>query len=210
MRIVAAFGSPRKGGNSDTLAEAFLHEAERLGADVERFRLNTLKFQGCIACNECKTKTERCVLKDDLAPALDAVREADTLLIATPVYFGDMPSQLKAFMDRCYSFYKPNYFARKDRSRLPPGKNLVFVISQRAPESFFVDFIQRYNFIFKAFGFNTPHLIRGCELGDNRNAAADRGDLLEKARSTARRVLAGEPSDANIAPYRLSVDERAI
>jgi len=201
MKIVAVFGSPRKGGNSDTLAEIFLQEAERMGAEVERFRLKDLKYNGCIACNSCKTKSEKCVLKDDLIPVLEAVRETETLLVSTPVYFFDMPSQLKAFMDRWYSFFKPNYFARKDLSRLPSGKNVIFVTSQRAPESLFMDFIQRYNYMFKLFGFKRMHLIRGCKLGDDLNDAAKREDLLEKARQTASRVLAGEPSDADIPPY---------
>jgi multimeric flavodoxin WrbA len=207
MKIVAVFGSPRKGGNSDTLAEVFLQEAEGIGAEVERFRLKELKYGGCIACNSCKTKSETCVLKDDLIPVLEAVREAETLLVATPVYFFDMPSQVKAFMDRWYSFFKPNYFARKDISRLPSGKNVIFVTSQRAPESLFMDFIQRYNYMLKLFGFKRMHLIRGCKLGDDLDDADKREDLLEKARETASKVLAGEPSDAHIPPYSRQGDK---
>lgn len=201
MKITAIFGSPRPKGNSTALAEAFLQEAERLGAEVERFRLNTMNYQGCIACNSCKTKTEHCVLQDDLSFVLEAVREAETLLIATPVYALDMPSKLKAFIDRCYSFFKPHYYKRKDRSRLPPGKKMIFVLAQRAPETMFIDFVQRYDYMFKLLGIKTMYLIRGCELGDDLDAAARRGDLIEQARETARRVMAGEPVDTAIPPY---------
>jgi len=201
MKITAILGSPRLNGNSTTLAESFLQEAERLGAEVERFRLNTMNYQGCVGCNLCKTKTDHFVLQDDLSFVLEAVREAETLLIATPVYALDMPSQLKAFIDRCYSFFKPHYYKRKDRSRLPSGKKIIFVLAQRAPETMFIDFVQRYDYMFNLLGLKIAYLIRGCELGDDLDAAAKRGDLIEQARETARRVMAGEPVDTAIPPY---------
>jgi putative NADPH-quinone reductase len=201
MKIAAVFGSPRKKGNSETLAEAFLQEAERLGAEVERFHLNQMTYRGCIACYSCKKKGEQCALNDDLSPVLDAVYKAETVLLATPVYFFDMPSQLKAFVDRWYSFFKPHFHETNDISRLPSGKNAVFVVTQKAPDSIFVDFVQRYDFMFKIFGFRPMHLIRGCDLGDSRSTASRREELLEKARETARRVMAGKPSDAGISPY---------
>ncbi len=196
MRIAAVFGSPRRSGNSETLAETFLQEAERLGAEVERFHLSGMSYQGCIACYACKKKLEQCALDDDLTPVLKSVYEADALLVATPVYFFDMPSQLKAFVDRWYSFFKPRFHETHDISRLPEGKDVIFVVSQRAPENVFIDFIQRYDLMFRLFGFKPMHLVRGCDLGDSRSAASKRPDLLEKARKAAGRVMAGEPADA--------------
>jgi multimeric flavodoxin WrbA len=198
MKIVAVFGSPRNKGNSATLAEAFLHEAEHLGANVERYHLNSMNYQGCRACYSCKKKSEHCALDDDLTPVLKAVYKAETLLVATPVYFFDMPAQLKAFIDRWYSFFKPHFHETNDISRLPEGKNIIFVVTQRAPENVFIDFIQRYDLVFKLFGFKPMYLIRGCDLGDSRSAAAKRADLLDMARMTARKVIAGDPSDSDI------------
>jgi multimeric flavodoxin WrbA len=198
MKIVAVFGSPRKNGNSATIAEAFLQEAERLGASVERFHLNSMNYQGCIACYSCKKKGEQCALNDDLTPLLNAVYEAETLLVATPVYFFDMPAQLKAFIDRWYSFFKPRFHETTDISRIPKGKNIVFIVTQRAHDDVFIDFIQRYDLVFKLFRFNPMYLIRGCDLGDSRSAAAKRPDLLEMAQITAGKVMAGEPSDSDI------------
>lgn len=202
MKITAIFGSPRARGNSATLAEAFLQETEKLGAEVERFHLNNMNYAGCQGCNACKTKTERCVLQDDLSAVLESVRLTETILIATPVYAFDIPSQLKALIDRWYSFFQPYYYHGKDVSRLPPDKNIVFVVAQRAPEKTFIDLVQRYDFMFKLFAFRPMHLIRGCNLGDDPGAAARRGDLLELARDTARRVIAGEPSVTEVMPYQ--------
>ncbi len=201
MKITALFASPRKGMNSETMAETFLQEAERLGAQVERFRLSDLKYRGCIVCDGCKTKSEKCVLKDDLARVLDAVTQTDTLVLATPIYFGDGSSLFKAFMDRWYSFFKPNYFARDDKSRLPAGKDMAFVVSQGAPENAFWEFIQRYGRIFTMFGFKKMHLIRGCQLRNEPDVAANRPALLEQAKETARQVMAGKPSTLDLPPY---------
>lgn len=209
MKIAAVLGSPRKNGNSETLAEAFLEEAERLGAQVERFRLSALTYQGCTACLACKTTSEHCVLEDDLTPVLDALTEADTFLLAVPLYFLDMPSQVKALVDRWFSFLKPGHLTRPDASRLLAGKQMVLVVSQGAPESYFLDFVIRYHFIFKLLGFQPMHLIRGARLSNDPHDAAKRDDLLDKARTTARKVLAGEPSDADIPPYALRGGKRA-
>jgi putative NADPH-quinone reductase len=201
MKMVAVFGSPRKEGNSWTLAEAFLEVIEKSGAEVTRFHLRKMRYSGCIACNACKKKAARCTLDDDLAPLLEAVREAEGLLVAAPVYFYDVPSQLKALMDRWYSFFKPDYFGRKDPSRLAPGKTGVLVVAQRAPEAFFGDVVQRYAHMLRRFGFGHVHAVRGGGLGDALDAAARRPDLLEMARRTAKSVLDGEPPDPAIPEY---------
>ncbi len=203
MNIAAVLGSPRKGGNSEALAEAFLEEAEGLGAKVTRFRLRGMAYQGCRGCYSCKTKSERCVVKDDLTGVLEAMAEADTVLFATPVYFLDLPAQAKALLDRCFAFFKPGDLEHADPKRLSPGKDFVFVVTQGAPERYFVDFVQRYDFVFRILGFKSTHLIRGCNLGEGRDEALGREDLLEAARAAARRVLAGEPSASEIPPYAL-------
>jgi multimeric flavodoxin WrbA len=201
MKIAAVFGSPRKGANSETIAEAFLQEAQKLGAQVERFSLCRMKFQGCIACMACKTKGEVCGLHDDLTAALQAVSGADVVLLATPVYFFDMPSLMKGFIDRWFSFFKPDYFKRKDLSRLASGKKIVFIVTQGAPETSFADFIGRYDFIFRLFGFEPMYLVRGCAMAPSPDAASKRPELLEKARRIAGLVMAGQPSEDSIPPY---------
>ena len=100
MNITAVFGSPRAKGNSETLGEAFLQEAERGGAKVERFHVNRLDISGCQSCYACKKDRESCVLKDDATTILESVRVCDVLLLAFPVYFFDLPAQMKALIDR--------------------------------------------------------------------------------------------------------------
>ena len=90
MKIVCLLGSPRPKGNSTAMAGKFCETALGLGAEVTTFALNKLKYRGCQACMTCKTKLEKCVLKDDLAEVLDAIRNAEVLVLATPIYFSDI------------------------------------------------------------------------------------------------------------------------
>ena len=85
MKIVCLLGSPRPKGNSAAMASKFCETAQSLGAEVTTFALNKLKYRGCQACMTCKTKLDKCVLKDDLAEVLDAIRNAEVLVLATPI-----------------------------------------------------------------------------------------------------------------------------
>ena len=87
-----------------------------------------MEFQGCQGCGGCKTKSQTCILEDDLTPVLQAVRDADLLVLASPVYFGDLSGQLKCFFDRTYSYFNPDFSCR-----MPPGKRAVMVLIQANP-----------------------------------------------------------------------------
>lgn len=162
MKIVCLHGSPRAKGNSSALAKRFCDKAKALGAKVQAFSLNKLTFRGCQACMACKTGSETCVLKDDLAKVLEAVGRCDILVMASPIYYGDISSQLKAFVDRTFSFLSADYTTNPHPSRLAPGKKLVFMLTQGQPdETQFDDVFPRYEAFFRWYGFET-YLIRAC------------------------------------------------
>lgn len=163
MKIVCLLGSPREKGNSSTIASHFCRTAERLGAQVKIFALNKLRYQGCQGCMACKTKLDRCVLEDDLAAVLDAVRDTDVLVLASPVYYWDVSSQLKAFIDRTYSYLVPDFYTNPVPSRLDPGKKLVFILAQGHPDqNLFTDIFPKFDYFFKMYGFDETRLIRAC------------------------------------------------
>jgi multimeric flavodoxin WrbA len=166
MKIACVLGSPRVKGNSATIARRFLDTAEALGAETETFSLNKLSYRGCQACYACKTRLDRCILKDDLSPVLDAVKAADVLVLATPTYYGDITGQLKCFTDRTYSFLKPDYLTNSQPSRLTAGKKLLFIITQGHPdEAMFNHVFPLYDQFFKWYGYAESRLIRACGVG---------------------------------------------
>jgi multimeric flavodoxin WrbA len=189
MKIVCLLGSPRPKGNSVAITNRFCDTAQRLGADVQSFSLNKLKYRGCQACMTCKTKLDRCVLKDDLADVFDAVREADVLVMATATYYGEVTSQLKGFIDRSFSFLTPDYMTNPNPSRLQPGKKLVFVQTQAEPdEKQFADVFPRYEAFFKWYGFKDSYLIRACGVLDAGDVET-REDVMKKAEETAEKIM---------------------
>jgi len=188
-KIVCLFGSPRTKGNSAVIARHFNETAENMGAEVKTFSLNKLQYKGCQACMACKTKLDRCVQKDDLTEILDAVRDADILVLATPVYYGDVSAQLKAFIDRTFSYLVPDYATNPNPSRLPPGKKLVFIQTQGHPdENQFADIFPRYSSFLKWYGFDNQYLIRACGVM-GAGEAESRANVMKLTEETAKKVL---------------------
>lgn len=189
MKVVTLLGSPRTNGNTATLAKAFNETAKMSGADVETFILNKFELKGCQACDACKTKSDQCVLEDDLAQVLEAVKNTDVLVLATPIYFADITAQLKMFIDRCYSYLEP-FETVPEASRLKPGKKMVLITAQNRTDDLFAEVCAKYRMIFEFLGFKQSYLIRGCELmGVNDLKKKNRDDLVELARETANKII---------------------
>ena len=172
MKVTCLLGSPRKKGNSSTLAEVFINKAKEMGAETQLFQLNTLDFKGCQGCLSCKTVRADCAVKDDLTPVLDAVRGTDVLVLATPIYYMDVSAQLKAFIDRTYSFVEPDYLTNPNASRLEKGKKMVFIQTMEADEGAFNDIFNKYDMFFKFYGFEESRHIQVGKVGND--------DRLEK------------------------------
>ncbi|TLM65577.1 MAG: flavodoxin family protein [Deltaproteobacteria bacterium] len=168
MNVVALLGSPRPGKNSATIARHFVDAAAQRGAVVRTFELNRLNYRGCQGCYACKQTLDRCVLQDDLTEVLAAVQSADLVLLASPVYYGDVTAQLKGFIDRTFSYLVPDYPTNPQPSRLGP-KKLVFVLTQGHPdEALFADIFPRYETFLKWMGFTECRLLRICGIGPAR------------------------------------------
>jgi len=128
MKVLAFNGSPRKGWNTATMLEHALKGAESAGAETELIHLYKHNFSGCISCFACKRKDRKevgvCAVKDDLQPILDKVREADALIVGTPVYFGGETASTRAFLERLmfpylnYENYAESFFPRKIKTGL--------------------------------------------------------------------------------------------
>jgi multimeric flavodoxin WrbA len=96
-------GSPRKGGNSDLLADAFAGGILGAGRNVTVRRAADMKIGGCLGCNHCFEEKGVCVQKDDMTDFLGEYRSAKVLVFATPIYYWGVTAQLKALIDRTYA-----------------------------------------------------------------------------------------------------------
>ncbi len=98
-KVLILSGSPRKGGNSDTLCDEFLKGAKEAGNEVEKISVAEKNIGYCKACYACKN-TGVCAIKDDMAEVLEKMLKADVIVLSSPVYFYSICAQLKAVIDR--------------------------------------------------------------------------------------------------------------
>jgi len=99
---VAINGSPRKGGNTETLLREALKPLDEAGWSTSLIQLGGAKIKGCAACYKCfENKDRRCaVVSDALNPILELMLEADAILLGTPTYFSSVSAEMKALIDR--------------------------------------------------------------------------------------------------------------
>ncbi len=110
--ILVISTSPRKGGNSETLADSFIRGAKEAGNQIEKICLYDKKIgfcQGCLAC----LKSHRCVIHDDADIIAQKMRESDVLVFATPIYYYEMCGQMKTMLDRANPLYESDYRFRE-------------------------------------------------------------------------------------------------
>jgi hypothetical protein len=104
IRVVGIAGSPRRGGNSETLLDRFLAGARAAGADVTKIVAAGLDVEPCVACEACWVDGH-CIASDDYQTVCEELIAADVIVLASPLYFWNVPSQVKAVIDRSQCMY---------------------------------------------------------------------------------------------------------
>lgn len=111
-KVLILSTSPRKGSNSDTLAEEFAKGARQAGHEVDKVRLIDKEIQFCRGCLACQ-ETKRCVIHDDADKIVqEKMLHADVLVFATPIYYYEMCGQMKTLLDRANPLYASDYAFR--------------------------------------------------------------------------------------------------
>lgn len=96
-------GSPRIKGNTALLAEQFQKGAEENGSHVERIYLLKENVKPCLGCRVCQGNGGVCVQKDGMTDICEKMKKADVLVFASPLYYYNVTSTLKAVMDRSFA-----------------------------------------------------------------------------------------------------------
>ncbi|HOG14546.1 MAG TPA: flavodoxin family protein [Synergistales bacterium] len=131
-RILGILGSPRRGGNSETLARKVLEGAAGNEWVTDVIRLQDLEINGCTDCRRCWSGGSPCVIEDDMSKVYEKVREADLLVFASPLYWYSWSSQIKPVWDRFLPLvHKEARWDLKDKRAL-----LVAAAGDDKPEAF--------------------------------------------------------------------------
>jgi len=180
--MIGIAGSPRRNGNSATLMRAVLEGARAAGAETSEVYLNGLAFKGCQGCTVC-SRGGRCILEDELTPVIEALRHADGWVLAAPIYYDGVSGQLKTFFDRCRTFTHDPETAVLAPQLEGPRRGVVIVTyedSDRADYTRAAQVLARYLGWMGDFG-EVAVMAEGRL--DARDAAAQRPDLLARARA---------------------------
>ncbi|MFC2055963.1 flavodoxin family protein [Chloroflexota bacterium] len=114
MKILGIAGSPRRGGNTDTLLAEVMRGAASKGAEVKTIILDEFKIAPCQHCDTCLKKGE-CKIKDDMQTIYQEFEQSDIIVLASPIQFTGVTAQMKAMIDRFQSRW-----ARKYVLKVPP------------------------------------------------------------------------------------------
>ena len=126
-KVLILSSSPRKGGNSETMAAAFAKGAEEVGNRVETVYLREKQYGFCKGCFAC-LKLGHCVIKDDAVEIADKMHDADVLEFVTPVYYYSVSGQLKTMLDRANPLFDTDYAFTK--------AYLLAAAAENTPETF--------------------------------------------------------------------------
>jgi multimeric flavodoxin WrbA len=108
MVVLGMSGSPRRGGNSETLLDEALAGAREAGAQTEKVILSACKFSPCISCGACY-KTGVCIQKDEMQDLYEKITASDVLIFASPIYFYSVSAWAKSVIDRCQALWARKY-----------------------------------------------------------------------------------------------------
>ncbi len=102
MKVLSINGSRRKNGNTECLIQSILAPSKKAGAQIESISLGGYDIGACTGCEGCRSSWE-CIIKDDFAQVVEKIDEADGIVLASPTYWYSVTSDMKRFIDRCYS-----------------------------------------------------------------------------------------------------------
>ena len=101
MNILGISGTPRKGGNSECLLDAALEPFAEANWEIKRILLSEKKIEPCTGCETCVTN-KSCFINDDMRAIYEAYEWCDAMIISSPAYWRNVPSQVKAVFDRTF------------------------------------------------------------------------------------------------------------
>jgi len=173
-RILGISGSPRRGGNTDTLLDEMLRGAKSAGAICQKIALKDIDFKGCVSCGSCSDVARICKIADGMRPIFKKIQEADSLVVASPIYFGSITGQLKTMIDRFECFWAARCIFNKPMRTKSGSRGVFICVAGQNKKIYFTNAKQ----IIKYF-FNTIDMVYYDEL--LLTGIVDKADVLKRS-----------------------------
>lgn len=183
--ILGLAGSPREGGNSRLLLQGALDGVRETGITAEEVVLADLNILPCIECGGCD-ETGECILEDDMDYLYQKIEEASGLVLASPIFFGHLPAQAKAAIDRFQAWWVARYILKKPHfEKRRPGA-LIVVGGMNRPD-YFECIKKTVKAFFATSGFELSFELYGSQI-DEKGAVLKRKEILEHAFEIGRQL----------------------
>jgi multimeric flavodoxin WrbA len=191
MFVLGLQGSPRTKGNTSILLSTFLEEAERLGAHTERLDVTHRHISPCEECGTCEKKGF-CAIDDDMQQVFSMLRQADIIVMATPVFFYGPTAQLKALIDRTQTLWARKYVHKLTDPGRKWRRGLLLSMGATKGQNLFDGVILTAKYFFDAVGasFDGSLTYRQVEkAGEIAKHPTALKDAQEKARELVTPLL---------------------
>jgi multimeric flavodoxin WrbA len=181
LRILGIMGSPRIKGNTDLLLDEALKGAQSQGAYVEKIIVDELEIAPCHENYGC-IEDGNCVIRDDMDSIYPKLLEADVVIVASPIFFYGLTSQVKALIDRCQALWARKYVLKQN----PPdtGRKGAFIsIGATKGKKLFDGSILTVKYFFQAIGVEygeellVPGVDKQGEIMEHSTALTDAFEL---------------------------------
>jgi multimeric flavodoxin WrbA len=178
MRVLGISGSPRENGNTEIMVKEALEGARLAGATVEFIGLSGKCIEGCKACAQCG-EGGKCCINDDMQPLYPKLIASDAIIIGSPIYFGMITAQTKAFLDR-------TYFLTKTGRKLENKVGAAITVGGRAGHEFSAAYLMDYMTL---QGMVLPGKAFAQSFSRERGAVAKEEKAMKEARALGERVV---------------------
>ncbi len=185
MQVLGIMGSPRIKGNTDLLLDEALHGAQSQGAKVGKLLVDKMNIAPCREYYGC-LKDGNCVIRDDMDDVYPELLGADRVIVASPIFFYGLTSQIKALIDRCQALWARKYVLKQalpDSSR----RGAFIAVGATRGQNLFEGSILTVKYFFQAINveYADELLIRGV---DNRGEIKGHPTALSDAFELGKRL----------------------
>lgn len=178
--ILVVVGSGIRNGNTDQLADSFIKGAKELGHHAEKVFLGDGVIQGCKGCGVCQSG-HGCVQEDMMQNIYPLFEKADTIVLASPLYFWTISASLKAFIERLYAISKEDTYPKRDCMLLMTAGDDTFWTFEQP--------IAYYRFVTKAIGWQDLGMVLAGGCSGEPGKRNIKEEHLQQAYETGKKLL---------------------
>jgi len=185
MFVLGLQGSPRIKGNTRILLSSFLAEAERLGAQTQNLDVARMNISPCLECGTCEKKGF-CPIDDDMQQVYPLLRQADIIVMATPIFFYGPTAQMKALIDRSQALWSLRYVFRLTDPGRKWRQGFLLSVGATKGENLFEGTILMAKYFFDAVGASFDGALTYKQIegsGDIKKHPNALNEVKEKAKA---------------------------